>query len=372
MGRHAQGWSLVWRNGYGHVRFTFEGTRHYISTGERDPARAREAAARIYAEVISGRRRKVGAAVRAIQPLETLFAEWLATLEGVLDPETVKTYRNTYVPTHFVPFFKTFDAIDDGTLESYAKSRVRQVLRKTMQKEMGALRGFLRWCKYEGFIDAIPAKPELPLTVKGVRKAAPRKHPPKLSEAATRKAILRLPMMSARVSKADRRRFVVRPRFVVAYETGLRPATLDALRVPEHWAPGECEIRIEDAIDKVRYGRTIGITKRAAEALEWTVRELGIASGLIFGKHDYRTYTDAAGFHAYALRHSRVTHLKTRGASTPGVMELVGHTQATTTDDYTHGSREAADAALQVGGADLSGAIPDRNGSTDPSAQEGT
>ncbi len=377
MGRHAEGWKLVWRNGYGHVRFTHDKVRHFVSTGESDPARAREKAARIYAEVVSGKRRKVVAAIRAVQPLETLFAEWLASLEGVLDPETLKTYRNTYVPTHFVPFFGTFDAITDDSLYEYATARVKAVLRTTVRKEVSAMRGFMRWARAKHLVDRVPGTPELPQTSKGNRAAAPRKFPRQLSEAEVERAIMALPLLSQRIAKRakgapDRRLFAVRPRFVVMYETGLRPATLDLLRVPDHWRPGSNEIVIADDMDKARFGRTVGITAKARAALEWTVRELGITSGLIFGRHDYRTYTDAAGFHPYSLRHSRVTHLRRRGASTTGTMFVVGHTQATTTDDYTHGSREDADAALLVGGADLSGAIPDLDGSSDPGAKEGT
>ncbi len=380
MGRHAEGWKLVWRNGYGHVRFTFNKTRHFISTGEGDPTRAREAAARIYAEVISGKRRKVAAAIRVIQPLETLFAEWLASLEGVLDPETVKTYRNTYVPTHFVPHFGSFDAIDDASIDAYARGRLRAVLRKTVYKELGALRGFLRWCRMEGFIAALPAFPEFPKTAKGKRSGPQRAKANPLTEAQVRDAILRLPFLSARVSKKDRRLFAVRPRFVVAYETGLRPSTLDALSVPEHWQPGSDVLVVTDEIDKTRFGRELTLTKDARAALEATVLALGIAKGPIFGRHDYRSHLKAAGLDGdlasplapYDFRHARGTHLVDRGAALSGVAYQLGHTQVTTTNKYAHATKRAGDAALDAGGADLSGAIPDPKDPKGSGAKEGT
>jgi hypothetical protein len=49
----------------------------------------------------------------------------------------------------------------------------------------------------------------------------------------TRALIDALPMWS---SPRNAARFPVKPRFVVAYETTLRPSTLDALSVPEHYA----------------------------------------------------------------------------------------------------------------------------------------
>lgn len=368
MGRHAKGWSLVWRSGYASVRFTHAKARHFISTGETDPARAREQAARIYAEVVSGKRRKVSAAVRAIQPLEVLFAEWLASLEGVLDDETVKTYRRTYVPTHFVPWFKRFDAIDEASLDAYGRQRLRVVLKKSLFKELGALRGFLRWCKQEGFIDRVPDFPEFPRTSKGKRAGKQRAKANPLTESQVVTSIRSMPIVSRRISKVDRRLFVVRPRFVVAYEMGFRPATLDALSVPEHWQQGSTTITLTDDIDKARYGRELTLTPAAAEALEQAFILGGSRPGPIFGKHDYRTYLRGAGLDeelpsrlaSYDFRHARGTHLVDRGAALSGVAYQLGHTQVTTTNKYAHPTRRAGDAALEVGGADLSGAVTDQ------------
>jgi len=374
MGRHAEGWKLVWRNGYGHVRFTHDKARYFISTGERDPSRAAAQAAKIYAEVIGGKRRRVVAALRALQPLETLFAEWLAALEGVLDEETVATYARLYVPTHFVPFFRTFDALDESRIDAYARARLREVLKKTLQKELGALRGFLRWCKSEGFIEALPVFPEFPKTTKGRRSGKHREKANDLTEEQVVRAIVAMPIVSARVSKLDRRLFPVRARFAIAYETGLRPATLDALSIPEHWQPGSNVLRISDDIDKARFGRDLELTATARGVLEQTVSQFGIASGPIFGRHDYRTYLRAVGLDdelrsplaAYDFRHARGTHLVDRGASLSGVAYQLGHTQVTTVNKYAHPTKRAGDVALQSGGADLtdamtsSGAIPDR------------
>lgn len=368
MGRHAEGLKVVWRNGYGHARFTWQKRREFISTGERDPARAQAKAEQIYAEVIGGKRRKVSAAVRVLLPLDKLFAEWLATLEGVLDERTVETYRVTYVGRHFLAFFRSFERVcDESVLDAYARERVRKVLRSTMQKELGALRGFLRWCKSEGFIDALPPWPELPRTARGKRAGKQRAKPNELTEEQVTQAILSMPVMSLRISKADRKRFAVRPRFVVAYLTGLRPATLDALVLDEHWKRGSNKLKINEADDKSRYARTVPLTDVAVAALEQAVSEANVRPGeTIFGRHDYRTYLAKAGLEgvehlaAYDFRHARATHQLDRGASLSGIAFNHGHTQTTTTSKYTHPTRRAGEAALEVGGADLSGAVPDQ------------
>lgn len=365
MGRKPEGLKVEWRpraDGtlIGHARFTWQKKRYFISTGESDPRRAQAEAERIYAEVVSGRRRKVSAAVRVSAPLLDLFGDWLATLEGVLDAQTLKTYRVTYVGRHFLDFFgKLDDVADESQVDAYARARLRKVLRSTVHKELGALRGFLRWAKMEGFITAIPAFPEFPKTAKGKRAGSQRAKANELTEAQVLAAIQALPAISSRISKKDRKRFAVRARFVVMYETGLRPATLDALVLGKHWRVADMHLTIPDEDDKTRYGRTLTLTTASCAALHETVRALGLKPGdLIFGCHDYRTYLRKAGGAAlvkrlapYDFRHARGTHLANRGAALPGIAYQLGHTQLTTTNKYAHATKAAGDLALTAGGA---------------------
>ncbi len=369
MGRRAEGLKIEWRNGIGIARFTWKKHRHFISTGETDPERAKEIGEQIYAEVIGGKRRKVSAALTVLQPLDVLFAEWLASLEGVLDVETIKTYQRTYVPTHFLPFFKTFDRVcDEAVIDEYGRERLRCVLRRTMQHELGALRQFLLWCKMRGLISAMPAWPEYPRSAKGGRVGPQRRKANELSEDQIRTAVNRLPLFSDRISKIDRKRFAIRPRFIVGYETGLRPATLDAISIPEHWAPGRTVLSITEDIDKARFERDLTLTPIALEALELTVRELHIESGPIFGRHDYRPQLRKVGLDdelrsplaPYDFRHARGTHMADRGVAGTGIAFQLDHTQLTTTNKYVHATRRAGEAALKKGSALDSGAIPDQ------------
>jgi integrase len=360
MGRKAEGLKLVERDGYWYARFTWAKQRHFISTGESDRGRAQVEAERIYGEIVSGRRRKVSAAVRVSAPLVSLFSDWLATLEGVLDAQTLKTYRVTYVGRHFLDFFgKLDDVADESQIDTYARARLRRVLKSTVHKELGALRGFLRWARMEGFITAIPQFPEFPKTAKGKRAGKQRAKANELTEAQVLAAIQALPAISSRISKKDRKRFAVRARFVVAYETGLRPATLDELHLGWHWVVGADFLTIPDEHDKTRFGRDVALTPAAKQALHDTVKALGIVGGdRIFGEHDYRTYLKAAGGAAlvkrlapYDFRHARGTHLANRGAALPGIAYQLGHTQLTTTNKYAHATKAAGDRALEAGGA---------------------
>src|SRR5690606_17190467 len=86
--------------------------------------------------------------------------------------------------------------------------------------------------------------------------------------------------------RGDAPSFAVRARFVVAWETALRPATLDALSVPEHYSRGADSLQISDEIDKARFGRVLPLTDAARAALDGVCRSGHV--GLIFGCHDYR------------------------------------------------------------------------------------
>lgn len=359
MARHAEGWRLVpnQTSGIYHVRFRHEGQRYKFSTGARDPDEAASKAAAIYAEVVSGRRETVEVVRSSALALDVLAAKWLAAISTEIDPETLRTYRQ-YFRGKFLDYFASLDRITEGSWRDYARMRLRHVLRTTVGKELNAMRHFLRWCHEEGHrsspvhLEAPPARAH-GTAWKGNRR---KREYIVFSEAEIEAIIAELPEWSRTHPNGwIWRPFPVKARFEVAWETALRPATLDALRAPGDYRAGAEKLGIRDEADKARFGRQLPLTDRAREALDRVCPE----AGLIFGEH--ATYVDylrraaakalakgdprAARISPYDFRHSRLTHLGRTTSNLIGMMFLAGHRKATTTSRYM---RPQADAVLDV------------------------
>jgi integrase len=357
MGRPRQGWKLREpREGRDHytVRFTDRaGNPREYTTGKSDPGEAAVAAADIYARSMTT---DATARVR-INPLLALdehLSQWLASLETTHDEKTCATY--TLYAKKFLTFFgDSVSRITTARMGDYQRKRLGEVTKKTLNKERSAMNGFLIWCEEQGLLtdENRPRWPRIPVKATGKRSGPQRENPVDVTPAQVNAFLAALPLWSRPRGGAS---FAIRARFEVAYETGLRPATLDELSVPRHWRPGATEILIDDEIDKARFGRRVPISARCAAALERTAMALGISSGLIFGKHDYRDAFDRAataagmpdGFAPYDLRHGRAGHLLDAGATMRAVAYILGHKKLTTTDRYLRAQKNDARAALMA------------------------
>ena len=351
MGRRAEGWKPLIRNGYLCIRFTHQGSRHTISTGLADSPAARDEANRLHSDFIKGRSSRVAAFRTSRAPLEETLGEWLASVYLTHDKTTAVTYE-MYSRTHWLPFFRSFSDITPARIHAYTLLRLTKVLRKTVRKERSALHTFLLWAHSQDLCDAFDM-PKMPPKLAGVRSGPQRAVAPHVSEADVAALLEALPEWSTRTTKG--RRFPVRARFVFMYETGLRPATIDALT----WADTDLQLTaltIRDEIDKNRYGRTVDLSQRATQVLRALVDGDDGEARPIFGRHDYRGHLAAAaklaglkGLAAYDLRHARGTHLVDRGASLSGVAQLLGHRQVTTTNKYIRPTEKAGRLALGTG-----------------------
>lgn len=198
------------------------------------------------------------------------------------------------------------------------EARLIGLVDTSVSKKLSAQRGLLTWGEQQGYVEDPPIIPKPPKRALGTACAVRRRG--KATEL-TREQVLavinRLPEFSASKRVAP---FPIRTRFVVAYETALRPGTLDALSVPEHYTKGAASLTITDEMDKARYGRSLPLSDEARAALDAVVPE----RGLIFGCHDYRgqlkkaakgvlTPADLATFAAYDFRHARITDLAEQG-----------------------------------------------------------
>lgn len=355
MGRRAEGWKLCLdrRSGVYGVRWTRDGVRRYVSTGARDPEEAARAAASIYAASVSGRlRRRQGHVGR--HELDALGSRWIAEAEHALDSETSRTYQQ-YVAA-WSDFFHTLDRLTGPAIEDFWRSRLRRVKRRTVIKQLYALNGFLRWCRSRRLLDAIPAYDMPPKSATGTpAKGRSTIETVALSAAEVDALLGKLPEWSERAHKAGKR-WRVRDRFAVAWETALRPATLNGLRAPDDYQHGDATLRIRDEIDKARFGREVPLSVRAREALDRCAPKLGAVLGAV-DSHTAARYlrmaAEAAGLPAdkaakvkpYDLRHARLTLLAESG-NLVGVAYLAGHKAITTTNRYVHAHARAATEVL--------------------------
>jgi integrase len=294
-------------------------------------------------------------------PLEELWSRWLSEIQNELDEATVGLYE-LHGTTHLVPFFKSLAGITSAGCANYARKRLGEVKSVTVKKEQSTRR-FLTWCEEQGYVEGAPAVPPLPRRALGTAfRLRRRGRATDLTVDEVRALLDALPEWS---SPRNAEPFVVRARFVVEFETTLRPSTLNALSVPEHYQHGASAIVITDEIDKARFGRDLPLSDEARAALDAVVPK----AGLIFGDHDYRDRLRKAAaaalppnkaktFTAYDLRHARLTQLAETGNLT-GAAYLAGHKRVTTTALYVRANQSAARRALAAVGP--TGVAPPRS-----------
>lgn len=373
MARKRQGFTIRQPipGGVRYVRFTCDGRTVERSTGTSDPEEAAREARRIYADAIAREKPRVRKRVRqGAVDLEEVVAGWLTSLATTHDPGTVKTWE-LYVDAHFEPFFGALHNFTTAQAELYMRERLGKVLADTVRREHTALRAFAGWAHANGFLPEPMIVPHVPRRAIGKPHSKRRRAKAiELSEEETRRLIALLPAWST--SKRVKR-FPIRARFEVAYETGLRPELLNSLMAPLHYRKGQETIRITPDLDKGRWARDVPLSDAARRALDKVVPK----SGLIFGRHDYREHLRAAAkavlppdraerFNGAHLRSARVTHLLEQpNANLPGVQFLVGHRSTATTARYVRPSARAAREVLGILG------VP-RNSGMGKSAKERT
>jgi integrase len=351
MGRRAQGFRVFFKRGWAYIYFTHAKAEHRIALGTRDPDEAQKRAAAEYAATLSGRRRPVAVTGRARPSLlafDELLAEWISDQEGVLD-ETTCTTLTTYAK-HFAAFFTSLERVTAESAKDYTRARLRSVTRSTVSKELTFLRSFLAWCVERGLLDAAPVIASPPPKATGTRTGPQRARSVEVDSAEARAIIEALPEWSKEIGG---RKWPVRARYRVAYETTLRPSSLAHLSVPEHYRRGAGELCLDEKGDKARFGRVVPLTPAACEALDAVAPE----KGLIFGAHSFAKVLKRAAakvldperarlFAAYDFRHARITHMLDAGAPLTGAAYLAGHKRVSTTDRYLRPNRRAAERAL--------------------------
>ena len=136
---------------------------------------------------------------------------------------------------------------------------------------------------------------------------------------------------------------------------GLRPGTLQRLRAPDDYRPGSRFLRIRAEADKARYARELPLSEPRARSARRGVPRLKESSSLnSLGVTHFVAAALAAGLEPdraskvkpYDFRHSVATELTERSGNLLGVGYLLGHRHATTTNQYVHARRRAAESVL--------------------------
>jgi site-specific recombinase XerD len=347
MGRRATGLRIVSgrraRDPY-YARFTLHGRRYYLSTRTRDPRVAADRGRALYEQLASGR--SVSQATLSVQrDLDEWAARYLEHVEATGSAERF-AMQLVHMRAHILPRFASLLQLEDpGAWRDYMTARGQAgVSASTVQKELSTLRGLARWCRDHQLIERLP-------DIK-----APMRHRTHTSSALTPEQVeALLAQLPERIARGPRKGRPIRARYVFAFETGLRPATVSRIRV-EDYDPAKKVLQIRDEVDKNRFGRVLPLSTRAWQTLEAVMPE----SGPIFGSylpHDlFKRAARAAGLppylaaraSPYLLRHARLTQLASTSADLRGIGYLAGHRDLRTTSRYVHGDVHAAARVLEA------------------------
>lgn len=376
-----QPWTLRWRAGrrfgewapgaVAYVHFRHRGRRRAVSAGACSPGEAPAACAKVYADAVDETPEKHERLTPARKQLSGFVSRWVISNVGVAEPETVQTFE-----LYGRRFVRSFDGIESlvalGRIRAYARDRLREAVVGTVKRELSGLRSFARWCVDEGVFTSEPGwlamkvSALLPKKAAGTRTGAQRAEANKLTPAQVAALLAALPERSEGGS------YPVRARFVFAYETGLRPATIDQMLQSDLVQNGAA-VKIRDEIDKSNYGRIVPLSARAVAAVESIAssRTPGLwaeGDAEVFGRHDFRADLAAASAAAglpfkaapYDLRHARATHWMEEGVPLGVVAFLLGHRLVTTTNKYVHPSGRTAREWLNRPAPPISGDRPPR------------
>jgi len=210
------------------------------------------------------------------KPFDEIAAFWLADIEPTVDPKTFRLYQDTYIKTHFAPFFPTIDRLTTVSVEDYVTARLRKVTRGTITKELSVLGRLAKWAHHRGHLEQLPEIRMPGARVLGHSDESARKSAFLVFTAKEIAAIIaKLPEFATVNSSGER--FPVRTRFVVAWESSLRPATLAKLSVPENYRPGATALTITDEMDKNRFRRELPLSEAARKALDSICPGKGLA-----------------------------------------------------------------------------------------------
>lgn len=221
---------------------------------------------------------------------------------------------------------------------------------RTVARRVASLRRYFTWCIREGLRDDDPTT--------GVHTPKVRGRLPRPLDEKTASALVSTEDEDAPEWQRSRDRSVLE----ILYGSGLRVSEVCGLSI-NSVDMSRSQLRV---MGKGSKERLVPMNDHARDALkrwmktrnELTTPQSGTAlflssRGAALSRRDVVRLLDAAGkrvglsagTHPHALRHSFATHLMDNGADTRSIQELLGHSDASTTQRYTHVSKERLKAA---------------------------
>jgi integrase/recombinase XerC len=284
------------------------------------------------------------------------FLEYLRTVRRY-SPNTIDGYGrdlarwSEFCADHIGTTAPDLDAITPEDVRAYLAWGARQGLEKrTIARRLASLRGFFRHACREGWARRNPAQ-SVAVPKRG------RKLP----------AVIRAEPLQGLLDVArEKEGFYARREAAlleVAYGGGLRVGEIAGLSWGDVDATGSARV-----VGKGDKERRVPLGQAAGEALgDWRAELAavgGAGDGAVFTSRTGRRLTvrqiqrvitraltraaEREGVSPHTLRHSFATHLLDRGADLMAVKELLGHESLSTTQLYTHLSRERLKAAYEV------------------------
>jgi integrase/recombinase XerC len=284
------------------------------------------------------------------------FLEYLRTVRRY-SPNTIDGYGrdlarwSEFCADHIGTTAPDLDAITPEDVRAYLAWGARQGLEKrTIARRLASLRGFFRHACREGWARRNPAQ-SVAVPKRG------RKLP----------AVIRAEPLQGLLDVArEKEGFYARREAAlleVAYGGGLRVGEIAGLSWGDVDATGSARV-----VGKGDKERRVPLGQAAGEALgDWRAELTavgGAGDGAVFTSRTGRRLTvrqiqrvitraltraaEREGVSPHTLRHSFATHLLDRGADLMAVKELLGHESLSTTQLYTHLSRERLKAAYEV------------------------
>ncbi len=237
-------------------------------------------------------------------------------------------------------------AVDKGVVRDYlAVLTERGATSRTVARRIAALRRYFTWAQRQGLA---PVDPTATLHTPAAKGRLPRP-----IDEATVVSILESEDADAPEWRRRRDRAVLE----ILYGSGLRASEVCDLVVGSLSSDGTSLT----VMGKGSKERMVPLSVPAREAImSWLALRNEVAGdksgdalflgvrGATLGRREVARILDEAcaraglpaGAHPHALRHSFATHLMDNGADTRSIQELLGHSDASTTQRYTHVSKE--------------------------------